>query len=203
MQKGNDKVVLNKKKRSLVAEVKNLMGANYTDEEISRKLDIKPTTLAKVKKYLLDTDKALIQKIDPFSYYSDYLIKLTYVIRELQTLIGLAKEQGNLQTMVTAIWKKKEAYDSVIKMAQEFGLIPKASTELKLSSELTFSTMTTEEVRSEIQREVLRLKEIASRRISIRSEVAQYMDPASRAKLSENVIIIPPEKKSRFAGKGS
>ncbi len=193
--------LLSKKKRSLVSEVKSLLGANYTDEEIARKLDIKPTTLTKVKRYLLDSDKALLQKLDPFSYYSDYLVKLTYVIRELQTLIGLAKEQGNLQTMVTAIWKKKEAYDSVIKMAQEFGLIPKATSELRLSSEFTFSTMTTDEVKTEIQREVLRLKEIASRRISIRSEVAQFMDPATKAKLPDNVIILPEEKRSKIAGK--
>lgn len=194
---------LNKKKRNLVSDVKKLIGANYTDEEIARKLDIKPTTLAKVKRYLLDSDKALLQKLDPFSYYSDYLVKITYVIRELQSLIGLAKEQGNLQTMVTAIWKKKEAYDSVIKMAQDFGMIPKASSELKLTSELTFSTMTAEEVRSEIQREVLRLKEIASRRITIRSEIAQFMDPSTKANLPDNVIILPEEKKSKFVGKGS
>ncbi|MGE3682419.1 MAG: hypothetical protein AB7G93_11895 [Bdellovibrionales bacterium] len=201
--KNSKSETLNKKKRNLVSDVKKLIGANYTDEEISRKLDIKPTTLAKVKRYLLDSDKALLQKLDPFSYYSDYLVKITYVIRELQTLIGLAKEQGNLQTMVTAIWKKKEAYDSVIKMAQDFGIIPKASSELKLTSELTFSTMTTEEVRSEIQREVLRLKEIASRRITIRSEIAQFMDPATKAKLPDNVIILPEDKKSKFVGKGS
>ena len=193
--------LLNKRKRNLVSEVRNFIGANYTDEEIARKLDIKPTTVAKVKKYLLDSDKATLQKLDPFSYYSDYLVKLTHVIRELQSLIGLAKEQGNLQTMVTAIWKKKEAYDSVIKMAQEFGLISKASSELKFSSEFTFSTMTTEEVKSEIQREVLKLKEIASRRISIRSEVAQFMDPATKAKLPDNVIVLPEEKRSKFAGK--
>ena len=78
---------LNKKKRNLVSDVKKLIGANYTDEEISRKLDIKPTTLAKVKRYLLDSDKALLQKLDPFSYYSDYLVKITYVIRELQSLL--------------------------------------------------------------------------------------------------------------------
>ncbi len=201
--KNSKSETLNKKKRNLVSDVKKLIGANYTDEEISRKLDIKPTTLAKVKRYLLDSDKALLQKLDPFSYYSDYLVKITYVIRELQTLIGLAKEQGNLQTMVTAIWKKKEAYDSVIKMAQDFGIIPKASSELKLTSELTFSTMTTEEVRSEIQREVLRLKEIASRRITIRSEIAQFMDPSTKAKLPDNVIILPEEKKSKVVGKGS
>jgi len=200
MQKTKTKL-LSKKKRSLVSEVKGLIGANYTDEEIARKLDIKPTTLAKVKRYLLDSDKATLRKLDPFSYYSDYLVKLTYVIRELQTLIGLAKEQGNLQTMVTAIWKKKEAYDSVIKMAQEFGLIPKASSELKFSSEFTFSTMTTEEVKSEIKKEVLKLKEIASRRISIRSEVAQFMDPATKAKLPDNVIVLPEEKRSKVVGK--
>lgn len=191
--------VLSQKKRNLIFEVKNLIGANYTDEEITRKLDIKPTTLAKIKKYILDFDKALLQRLDPFSYYSDYLVKVTHVIRELQTLIGLAKEQGNLQTMVTAIWKKKEAYDSVIKMAQEFGLIPKATSELRLSSEITFSTMTTEEVRNEIQREVLRLKEIASRRISIRPEVAQFMDPNTKANLPNNVILLPEEKRAKTA----
>lgn len=194
---------LSKNKRNLASEVKSLIGANYTDEEIARKLEIKPTTLTKVKRYLLDSDKALFQKIDPFSYYSDYLVKLTYVIRELQTLIGLAKEQGNLQTMVTAIWKKKEAYDSVIKMAQEFGLIPKATSELRLSSELTFSTMTTDEVKSEIQREVLRLKEIASRRIPIRPEIAQFMDPTTKAKLPDNVVLLPEEKRHKVAGKKS
>lgn len=183
-----------KQKRNLVYEVKSLIGANYTDEEIVRKLDIKPTTLAKVKKYILDYDKSLLKNLDPFSYYSDYLIKITYVIRELQTLIGLAKEQGNLQTMVTAIWKKKEAYDSVIKTAQEFGLIPKSVSELTLSSEIKFSTMTTEEVKFEIQREVLRLKELATRRIEIRSEVAQFMDPVTKANLPENVVIIPTGK---------
>ena len=200
METKNQKV-LSQRKRNLVFEVRNLIGSNYTDEEITRKLDIKPTTLVKVKRHILDLDKALLQKLDPFSYYSDYLLKITHVIRELQTLIGLAKEQGNLQTMVTAIWKKKEAYDSVIKMAQDFGLIPKAISELKLSNEVTFSTMTTEEVRSEIQREVLRLKEIASRRVQIRSEVAQFLDPVTRANLPDNVILLPEEKRAKTVGK--
>ena len=200
METKNQKV-LSQRKRNLVFEVRNLIGSNYTDEEITRKLDIKPTTLAKVKRHILDLDKALLQRLDPFSYYSDYLLKITHVIRELQTIIGLAKEQGNLQTMVTAIWKKKEAYDSVIKMAQDFGLIPKAISELKLSNEITFSTMTTEEVRSEIQREVLRLKEIASRRVQIRSEVAQFLDPVTRANLPDNVILLPEEKRAKTVGK--
>ena len=76
--------VLSQRKRNLVFEVRNLIGSNYTDEEITRKLDIKPTTLAKVKRHILDLDKALLQKLDPFSYYSDYLLKITHVIRELQ-----------------------------------------------------------------------------------------------------------------------
>lgn len=188
---------LGKDRRTLISEVKNFIGSNYTDDEISRKLNLTPAALAKIKRYIIDSEKSIIQNLDPFSYYSDYLIKITHVLRELQQLIGLAKEQGNLQTMATAIWKKKEAYDSVIKMAQEFGLIPKAASEFKLSSEVTFSTMTTAEVKAEIQREVLRLKEIATKKIGIRSEIVQFMDPVTKENLPENVIIIPPDAKGR------
>ena len=198
---GKKQAVLSKKKRNLVFEVKSLIGANYTDEEIFRKLDIHPATLTKVKKYILDYDKALVQGLDPFSFYSDYLIKITYVIRELQTLIGLAKEQGNLQTMVTAIWKKKEAYDSVIKTAQEFGIISKSVSELRLPHEITFSTMTADQVREEIKREVLKLREIAARRISIRPEVAQFMDPETKERLPDNVILLPEEKRQKIVNK--
>lgn len=200
--KNTKQTALGQKKRNLVSEVRKLTGANYTDEEIARKLKIHPKSLAKIKKYILDCDKAILQGIDPFSYYSDYLAKITHVIRELQSLIGLAKEQGNLQTVVTAIWKKKEAYDSVIKMAQEFGIIPKAVSELRLSNEITFSTMTTAQVKEEIQKEVLKLKEIASRRISIRPEVAQFMDPATKANLPDNVILMPEDNRSKVASKG-
>ena len=190
-------------KRDLLSEIKRLIGANYTDEEIAKKLALKPSTLTRLKKQILDLDKSTLQQIDPFSYFSDYLTKMIYILRELRVAKIEAKKDKNHASVISAIWKKKEAYDSIIKMAQEFGLIPRTASELKLSNEISFSTMTVEEAKMEIAREVSRLKELATRKISIRPEVAQFMDPVTKANLPDNVIILPDEKVSKASGKKS
>jgi len=184
-------------RRELTAEIRKLIGKNLTDDEIMDELGIHPHILADYKRQLMDLDRATFEGLDSVAVYSEYIQKIRRIINELDWAMKICKEKGQAQALVNAIWRKKEAYDSVIKLGQDFGFIEKKASELKVSSELSFSTMTEEEVKDEIKREVEKMNQITRSTIPMRGEVVELLDESVRENLPSNVVVLPPKSKTK------
>lgn len=188
-------------KRALLAEIRKLVGKDLNDDEIMKYLGLRPDLLAEYRRQILEFDKAFFQSLDSVSAYSDYLLKIKQIVRELHSAIGICRERGQGQALVNAIWRKKEAFDSALKWGQEFGFIEKRASEVKLSSELSFSTMTDEEVKEEVAKEMEKMNQIMETSTPMRPEVAQYMDDDVKAKIPSNVVAFPKQDKSKIKKK--
>lgn len=180
-----------KEKRELLAEVRKRIGKNLTDDEIASELGLQPHILAEYKNQLLEFDRASFESLDSVAVYSEYIQKIRRIISELDWAMKICKERGQGQALVNAIWRKKEAYDSLIKLGQDFGFIEKRASELKVSSELSFSTMTESEVKEEIQKEVQKMREVAQASTQMRPEVAELLDKNLQKNLPSNVVVLP------------
>lgn len=194
-------------KRDLLSKVRQLIGANRTDEEIAQQLNLQPHVLAEYKSKILQFDRAFLENLDRYSAFSDYLLKMGFLIRELQQAVTICKRNNQGQALVAAIWRKKEAYDAILKWAQDFGFIERTAAELKLTSEFSFNTMSDKEVREEIEREVRKMEELVRARTTIRPEVADLMDEKLKSQLPSNVVVMPtegvqePSQKKKFRAK--
>lgn len=184
-------------RRELLAEIRKRIGKNLTDDEIIDELGLQPHILADYKRQLLDFDRAAFEHLDSVTVYSEYIQRIRRIINELDWAMKICKEKGQGQALVNAIWRKKEAYDSVIKLGQDFGFIEKRASELRVSSELSFSTMTEEEVKEEIKREVQKMNEITRNTIPMRGEVVELLDESVRNSLPSNVVVLPSKSKTK------
>lgn len=178
------------KRQILLNQIQELIGQNYDDFEIQQKLGLNPERLQKYKRHIFESFRANLESLTAEAVFTDYAIKIDEVVRELNESIALCREKNQLHVMVNAIWRKKEAFDSVIHLAQDLGFVPKNAKELKITNEFSFNAMTTEEVRTEIEREKKRLHALATKKTYIRAEVAEFMDPAVIASLPPNVVIL-------------
>lgn len=184
-------------RRELLAEIRKRIGKNLTDDEIIDELGLQPHILADYKRQLLDFDRAAFEHLDSVTVYSEYIQKIRRIINELDWAMKICKEKGQGQALVNAIWRKKEAYDSVIKLGQDFGFIEKRASELRVSSELSFSTMSEEEVKEEIKREVQKMNEITRNTIPMRGEVVELLDESVRDSLPSNAVVLPSKSKAK------
>jgi len=194
---------LDKRKRAI--DIKRLIGKGWTDEEIIDHLEMRPGNFAQYKKQIQETDRAIFTNMDTSGVFSDYCLKMRELVKELDAVKIKFKSHHQYTALVAAIKQKKEIYDSVIKMGQDFGFIDRKVKELKLKGDFSFSTMTETQVKDEIQVEVERMKRLMSGQIDMReelldvteSEVKKYI-PGTVAKIPErhrNVIKIKAKLK--------
>jgi hypothetical protein len=183
-------------RRKLITDIRELIGQNYSDEEILEKLGIAQHILTEYKAHILAVDRAIFTKLDAATIFSDYVMKVRQVVRDLDDAIETCRNKSHAQALVTAIWKKKEAFDSVLKWSQELGFVKKSASELRLSSELSIGSMTEEDVRKEIEAELKRLTALSSGGVEMREEVFGLLPPEAQDSLKENIIPISKSTKS-------
>ncbi len=189
------------KRQKKLTMVEELIGQNYTDFEIEEKLNLSPEQLCKYREIIYARHRMILQNLTPEKIFSDYAMKMNKVVKELDEAIEFCREGNQLQAMVSAIWRKKEASDSVIKLGQELGFIPKNAKSVQITNDISFTSMTTEELKAELERNTKRLHEMTTRKIFIRPEVAQFMDPTTKANLSDHVVILESEGEKISAAK--
>lgn len=178
------------KRQKTLTMIEELIGDNYNDFEIEEKLNLSSEQLQKYKEMIFENHRMALQNLTPEKVFSDYAMKISKLIKELDEAIESCREGNQLQAMVSAIWRKKEASDSVIKLGQELSFIPKNAKSVNVTNDISFTAMTSEDLRAEIEREKQKLVEIAKRKIHIRSEVAQFMDPHTRTNLPDYMVIL-------------
>lgn len=183
-----------KQQRKLQAEIRKLIGKNYTDEEIIEALNVRPNDLKIHKKKILDADRVAFKHLDTSAVYSDYIQKMGHLIKELDEVKTKFRNRGQFTALVAAIKEKKNIHDSVIKMGQDFGFIDRKAKEMKVDGEITFSTMSEEQVKEEIQKEVQRLNDLSKGGvIEMREEVLGVTDSDIKRFLPSSVKKEPPK----------
>lgn len=184
-----------KEQRQLAAEIRKLIGKNYTDDEICEKLNIRPNLLVEYKRRIYQHDKVRFQGMDKYVVFSDYVSKSSQMVKELDEVKLKFRNRGQWSALVSAIKAKKEIYDSVIKMGQEFGLIDRRAAEVKVQGEVSFSTMSDADVRREIESEVKRLNEIAQGGVvDMRPELMGVTDDNVEHFVPANIVSLPAPK---------
>lgn len=161
-----------KERRSLVLEVRKLIGKNLVDEEIMEHLNLQPHILADVKREILAVDTAIYSNLSSAGVMSDYVAKSRKSIQELDEIKIKFKNRGQWSSLVAAIKVKNDIHKDVIKLGQDLGFIDKKSGELKISGEMQFSTITDAEVMADIQKEIADINKMVGRKtINMRPEI--------------------------------
>ena len=177
-----------------ISQIRDLVGKFYSDEKIAEKLKLKPETLTLYKQEIWETDRHHFERISKFSLFSDYVGRTFNTIKELDYAATYCRDKGLGQAMVTAICKKQEFNKQVLDVAQDLGFVDKGTSEIKFSSEFSFSTMSDVEVETEIKRELEKMNKILHSKIEIRPEVAQFMDEDVKKNLPSHVVLLPEEE---------
>jgi len=177
-----------KQQRHLMSDIRRLIGKNYTDYEIMEQLEIRPDDLSHYKQQILRNDKDVLENLDSVGVYSDYLLKSRQMVKELDELKVKFRNKGQWTALVAAVKQKKEIYDSVIKMGQDFGFIEKKATEFKVSGEMSFSTMSEKEVKEEIQKEVENIQRLSTGVIDMRPELLGVMPEEVRKFIPQKLL---------------
>lgn len=184
-----------KEKKRLMNDIVRLLAKNYNDHEIADQLDLPMNTLTKYKKEILNRERLEIENANNAEIYADFCQKMSQLIKELDAAKNVAKTKSQITAMVAAIKQKKECFESIMKYGQEMGFIKKEATKSKVefSGGLTFSTMSEEDVRKEIKKELESRKKMLQAPIDVRPELLGVMDEDVKKFIPKEVANMPDE----------
>lgn len=182
-------------KRKLSADIKRLIGKNYSDEEIMDELEIQPHVLAEYKRQIITLERHAFQNLDSSAVYADYLFKQRQMIKELDLIQTKFRNRGQWTALVAAIKTKSEIYDKSIKLGQDFGFIEKKAGELKVTGEVSFSAMSEADMQKQIKQEVEAMhRMVKSKEIHMREEILGVTGKEVRKFLPTNVKYDPQKE---------
>jgi len=100
--------VTGKKRAKWIANVRRLIGKNYTDDEICQTIGIQSRTLLSLKTEILNFDKTFFEHMDSGSVFSEYILKARQNLVDLDRLIKhtrIRSAQGSEKTAFVAAIK--------------------------------------------------------------------------------------------------
>tara|TARA_R110000803_G_scaffold128306_2_gene195729 strand:+ start:428 stop:1120 length:693 start_codon:yes stop_codon:yes gene_type:complete len=202
----------NKKKRrtgltsaeqnSLDDEVRQLMGRGKSDVKILEQLGLTatPQVLSSIKKRIHITDTETFSQLNNVKVYTEFVEKSKQNINDLEEMQQRFKWKHQYTAIVAAIKMKHEINKDVIKTGQEMGFIEKKGNEVSIEAEMSFSTMSTDDVKQEVADEVARLNELANGNIiEMRPELLATLenDEARIRKFIPSGSILEEEPKAK------
>lgn len=163
--------------RSLELRVRELTGKNYTPTQIMEDMNMQPHVLSQYLQRINDIDKENFESLNNVKVYSDYISKSHQMIKELDKLKTKFQNRGQWTALVSAIKEKRAIYNDCLKVGQNFGFIEKQKTEVHIETEMTFSTMTKEEVEAELRKSVIEMNQMVNDNvIEMRPELLDSLD---------------------------
>jgi hypothetical protein len=149
---------------ALEEEVRQLIGRGHSDFKILEKLGLtsKPQVLSAVKKRIHVTDTDNFQNLNNVRVYTEFVEKSRQNINDLEEMQQRFKWKHQYTALVACIKMKHEINKDVLKTGQEMGFIEKKGNEVSVETEMTFSTMSTDDVKKEVADEVARLNAMAN-----------------------------------------
>ena len=149
-------------RKRLTEQVKRLIGKNYNDVEICEALEIHTNLLHAIKTDIITVDTEYFKRLTSEDVYSDYLHKSKQMVKRLHQIQVKFRNRGQWTALVAAIKQEKDIYDSCIKHGQDFGFIDKKASTMEVSGEFQFSTMSDDEMKREIAKQMDELNRLAS-----------------------------------------
>jgi len=147
--------------RELEQSIRSCIGRGKSDITILETLGIRPHILKEYKLRIFDIDQAEFQALNSVKVYTDFVEKSRENIKDLDEMQQRFKWKHQYTALVACIKMKHEINKDVLKTGQQMGFIEIKGNEISVETELSFSTMTTDDVKQEVANEVARLNEMA------------------------------------------
>lgn len=185
--------------RDLESQIRGKIGSGLSDSEIINKLNLQPHVYKQYVQRIYDIDNERFNRLDSVRVYTDFVERSRENIKALDGMQRRFDYRKQFTAMVAAIKQKHEIHKDVVKLGQQLGFIEQKGGEVEVETEFSFSTMTTEDVKKEVEYEIARLNKLADKNIiEMRPELlATLEDDEKRIKkyIPSNVIL--PEELNR------
>lgn len=145
----------------LELKVRKYIGKGYTGLEIIEKLSLQPHVYQRYMQRITDGDRSTFEEQTSVEVYTNFVERCNESVRQLNNMQERFKYKKQFTALVAAVKMKHDINKDVIKYGQELGFIEKKGNDVSVEAEISFSTMTTEDVEREVQNEVARLNEMA------------------------------------------
>jgi hypothetical protein len=141
--------------------IRNLIGRGKSDIQIIEELGVRPNVLKEYKLRIFDIDQQEFQSLNAVKVYTNFVEKSRQNIADLEEMQQRFKWKHQYTALVACIKMKHEINKDVLKTGQQMGFIENKGNEAVVEAEMSFSTMTTDDVKQEVKDEVARLNELA------------------------------------------
>ena len=189
--------------RSMEQSVRSCIGKGFSDYKILETLGIQPHTLKEYKLRIFDNDQEEFASLNNTKVYTEFVEKARQNVKDLDDMQQRFKFKHQYTALVACIKMKHEINKDVLKVGQQVGFIEQQGNEISVETEMSFSTMSTDDVKKEVAHEVARLNDMAQggNIIEMRPELLATLeeDEATVKKYIPNEAIVEPivPKKSK------
>lgn len=189
--------------KELEKQVRKYIGRGFSDLMILEKLGLedKPQTLTATKNRINVIDSEEFHGYTSVKVYTEFIEKCRQNINDLSEMQTRFKYKGQYNALVACIAKKHDINKDVLKIGQQMGFIEQKGNEISVETELSFTTMTTEDVQDEVAKEVARLNDLASGEniIEMRPELLATLEEDERRikKYIPSEAFVEPERLSK------
>lgn len=184
--------------RELETSIRQYKGKGFSDLEILEKLNLQPHVYKQYLARIHDIDRENFTGLDSVKVYSEFVEKSRALVKDLDKMQKRFDYRKQFTALVAAVKMKHDINKDVVKLGQQLGFIEnKGGDKISVEAEMTFTTMTTEDVKREVENEMARLNNMASQPIiEMRPELLASLegDEQRIRKFIPDNIFIPEEK---------
>ena len=196
-KRSNSNSLTAKGQRQMEVDIRVKIGEGKNSAEIMEELDLQPHVFASYLSRIKDIDKNFFETMSSTDVYTNFVEKSRGMIKELRVMRKRFDYRKQYTALVASVKQEHEINKDLVKLGQQLGFIEQKGAEISVESELTFSTMTTEEVRNEVNNEIERLNNMVTQStIIMRPELMDALgnDKDSIKKYVPDYIAIEEEK---------
>lgn len=163
-KKRKNKGLTSSGQKELEKQVRKWIGRGFSDLMILEKLGIedKPQVLSSTKNRINVIDSEEFHSLTSVKVYTEFIEKCRQNIKDLNEMQTRFKYKGQYTALVACIKQKHDINKDLIKIGQQMGFIEQKGSEVSVEAEFSFTTMTTEDVKAKVAKEVARLNGLAS-----------------------------------------
>lgn len=183
--------------RELETKIRQCIGQGLNDAEIINKLNLQPHVYRQYVTRIYDIDTEKFGNMNSVRVYTDFVEKSRENVKALDKMQKRFDFRKQFTALVACIKQKHDINKDVVKLGQQLGFIEQHGNEVSVEAEMTFSTMSTEDVKREVQNEVERLNSMAEKKvIEMRPELLGTLgeDQERVRKFIPDNVEIPEEK---------
>lgn len=167
--------------KKLESEIRRLIGKNYSDYQIMIKLNLAQNVFNEYKRKIVEKDKIFYEGLEGHQVFSDYVMRMNMLVEELDEVVATSSTTNALGAKVSAISKKKDIFESVVKMAQELGFVDKSSKKVEISGNFHFQNKSASDVEKEVRAEIKKITKLVNgSSMNYRPEIIEVIDESGQ-----------------------